>query len=253
MFGCVRNLTCKLNFTFWAYRPFEFYSLYFRVCRQTPPGNRLWKWLSMILATGTPLPFDWPIQLTIAGENLWSWFFFSFLIKVHFPNWVRRNRLSMPTKSKLRRKRRRRPELNTRSPKRPFRGSWRTMRRWHLPPDTSKSSIELPVKSFFSPLVFVLHSVYLWCPIVNMILRLGLVKGHLWFVHVVGEFVALIAHVTFLLLNRGGVSCWPWQRHRFRIQLALALVTWAVIWDDTQQAVGPESKAVWSVCADISV
>lgn len=67
-------------------------------------------------------------------------FSFFFIIKAHFPNWVRRNRRSMPTKSKRRRKRKRRPELNTKSPKRPFRGSWRTTRRWHLPPDTSKKS-----------------------------------------------------------------------------------------------------------------
>lgn len=124
-------------------------------------------------------------------------FSFSFIIKVHFPNWVRRNRRSMPTKSKLRRKRRRRPELNTRSPKRPFRGSWRTMRRWHLPPDTSKSSRDLSMKSFFCPG----YIRYLWCHVVNMILQLGLVKGRLWFVHTITQFVALVAHDTHLLLN----------------------------------------------------
>lgn len=84
-------------------------------------------------------------------------FFFFFIIKVHFPNLVRRNRLSMPTKSKQRRKRKRRPGLNTRSPRRPFRGSWRTTRKWHLLPDTSKvllislhSTAGFPVLTFGS-------------------------------------------------------------------------------------------------------
>lgn len=70
----------------------------------------------------------------------------------HFLNWVRRNRRSMPTKSKQRRKKKRRLELNTRSLKRPFRGSWRTTRRWHQPPDTSKSCSDLTIK-----VVFFLH------------------------------------------------------------------------------------------------
>lgn len=91
-----------------------------------------------------------------------KFFVFSFVNKVRFPNWVRRNRRSMPTKYKQRRKKKRRPELNIRSPKRPFRGSWRTTRRWHLPPDTSKSCSDLAMVCSLH--WFVVH----W--IVNMIM-----------------------------------------------------------------------------------
>lgn len=122
------------------------------MCPQTPLGNKLWKWLSMILATGILFFWDQFILFTLADKNKnpsdlkFSLFFVN---KVRFPNWVRRNRHSMPTKCKQRKKKKRRPELNTRSPRRLFRGSWRTTRRWRLPLDTSKNSSDLSVKFFF--------------------------------------------------------------------------------------------------------
>lgn len=87
---------------------------------------------------------------------------FCFLLfnKAHFPNWVRRSRHLMLTKSRQRRKKRRRPELNTRNPKRPFRGSWRTTTRWRPPPDTSKSSSDPAINVLF----FSLPLIDLWFP-----------------------------------------------------------------------------------------
>lgn len=82
-----------------------------------------------------------PLLLCSGSWELSAWFSLSLkIIEVPFPNWVRRNRPSMPTKYKRRKKRKRRPELNTRSPKRHSSASWRTMTRWLLPPDTSRNS-----------------------------------------------------------------------------------------------------------------
>lgn len=166
MFGCVRNLTSKLNFTFWAYRLFGIWLWILFSVFQGVSSNSSWEQAMKMIINDPRYRYTIVLWLVyLAYNSTWELcpsevdFSFSFIIKVHFPNWVRRNRLSMPTKSKLRRKRRRRPELNTRSPKRPFRGSWRTMRRWHLPPDTSKSSRDLIMQSFFP--CFLLYTLFI--------------------------------------------------------------------------------------------
>lgn len=101
--------------------------------------------------------------------------------KVHFRSWAKRSRRSMHTKSRQRRKKRRRPELNTKSQKRLFRDSWRTMKRWHLPLDTSKCYCDMAIKYFvFSPLHWF---AVLWT--VNMIMQTGWVRKHLWRLHTI--------------------------------------------------------------------
>lgn len=148
------NFIFKCNFSLpvQAILTFHFF-LYFRVCPQTPLGSRPWKWSLMILVTGRVFSWDIFILLTMGGEkmsDLWLQnFTFFFVYKAHSPSWVRRSKRLMPTKFKQKRKKRRRPELNTRSPKKPFRGSWKTMRRWHLPPDISKCCGDLTVNHFF--------------------------------------------------------------------------------------------------------
>lgn len=103
-----------------------------------------------------------PIYISSCCWWWWGWwgpsdlhFSLSFVNKVPFPNWVRRNRRSMPTKSKRRRKKKRRPESNTRSPKRPFRGSWRTTRRWLLPRDTSKCCSDFVKSYLFFKIIYI--------------------------------------------------------------------------------------------------
>lgn len=168
----------------------------------------------MILAIGTIFSWDNFILLTIKSEkmsDLWFQnFTFFFVNKAHSPSWVRRSRHLMPTKSKRRRKKRRKPELSTRSQKKPFSGSWRTMRRWHLPPDTSKCCSDLTVNSFFSLHWFVVP----W--IVNIIMQMGTVKGHLWFVHTIDKLQHSLLPIKLL---------WPVSAHNTVIEGTIQSLT----------------------------